>query len=188
MFTILVNIIIATTFHLSMLICRKDMCGYFEIPCKSRNLKISWRPFSQGFRTCKGMWMQQKIISFCNFTARELECLVCCPVVYDKLCVVHWLLSKCRKYIIVETNHEAFYKMKLQNEWDTFIELKILPVSYLFYAMSSPIFGGMAECMEYCKIRNIRNTLKHGIYTIFYIWLELDWQKIRGKEYSVVLK
>ena len=63
----------------------KEMCDYFEIPYKSRDLKISWRPFSQGFRTCKGMWMQQKIISFCNFTVRELECLVCCPMLYDKL-------------------------------------------------------------------------------------------------------
>ena len=34
----------------------------------------------------------------------------------DKLCVVHWLFSECRNYIIVETNYEAFYKMKLQNE------------------------------------------------------------------------
>ena len=40
------------------------------------------------------------------------------------------------------------------------------------------LFGGMAEYMEYCKIRNIWNTLKHG----------LDWQKSRGKVYSVVLK
>ena len=85
--------------------------------------------------------MQQKIISFCNFTVRELECLVCCPLLYDKLCVVHWLLPKCRKHIIVETNCEAFYKMKLQNERGTFIDLKILLVSYLFYAMSFTIFG-----------------------------------------------
>ena len=34
----------------------------------------------------------------------------------DKLCVVHWLFSKCHKYITVETNYEALYKMKLQNE------------------------------------------------------------------------
>ena len=35
----------------------------------------------------------------------------------DKLCVVHWLFSECRKYIIVETNnYEAFCKLKLQNE------------------------------------------------------------------------
>ena len=83
---ILVNIIIATiklsSFNVKML---KDMCGYFKIPYKSRDLKISWRPFSQGFRTCKGMWMQQKIISFYNFTVRELECLVSCPMLYDKL-------------------------------------------------------------------------------------------------------
>ena len=31
--------------------------------------------------------------------------------------------------IIVETNYEAYYKMKLQNEWGTFIDLKVLPVS-----------------------------------------------------------
>ena len=37
-------------------------------------------------------------------------------MLYDKLCLVHRLLSKCRKYIIVETNYEAFYKMKLQND------------------------------------------------------------------------
>ena len=44
------------------------------------------------------------------------------------------------------------------------------------------------EYMEYCKIRIIRNTLKHGIYRIFCIWFDLDWQKSRGKEYSVVLR
>ena len=38
MFTIFVTIIIATNFHLSMLVL-KDMCGYFEIPYKSRDLK-----------------------------------------------------------------------------------------------------------------------------------------------------
>ena len=37
-------------FSVSML---KDMCGYFEIPYKSRDL--NWRPLSQGFRTCKAM-------------------------------------------------------------------------------------------------------------------------------------
>ena len=57
--------------------------------------------------------MQQKIISFCNFTARELECLVCCPMVYEKLCVVHWLLSKCRKLLLL---WKKIMKMKLQNE------------------------------------------------------------------------
>ena len=34
---------------------------------------------------------------------------------------------------------EAIYKMKLQNEWGTFIDLKILPVSYLFYDVLSDI-------------------------------------------------
>ena len=38
MFTIFVIIITATNFHLSMLVL-KDMCGYFEIPYKSRDLK-----------------------------------------------------------------------------------------------------------------------------------------------------
>ena len=150
MFTILQNIIRSNkllSFNVSLL---KDMCGYFEIPYKSRDLKVRWRPFSQGFRTGKGTWTQQKVISFCKFTARELECLVCCPLLYDKLCVVHWLFSECRKYIIVETNYEAFYKMKLQNEWGTFIDLKILPVSIIFMPcpplyLGDPIWwnGGM---------------------------------------------
>ena len=116
--------------------------------------------------------MQQKIISFCNFTVRELECLVCCPLLYDKLCVVHWLLPKCRKHIIVETNCEAFYKMKLQNERGTFIDLKILPVSYPFLwcpprYLGDPIQqnGGIhvillnTEYTEYSKTRNIQNIL-----------------------------
>ena len=38
MFTIFVIIITATNFHLSMLVL-KDMCGYFEIPYKSTDLK-----------------------------------------------------------------------------------------------------------------------------------------------------
>ena len=55
MFAILVNIIRSNkllSFNVSLL---KDMCGYFKIPYKTRDLKISWRPFSQGFRTGKGM-------------------------------------------------------------------------------------------------------------------------------------
>ena len=45
------------------------------------------------------MWLSAaKIISFCNFPAQEFECMVCCPILYDKLCVVHWLFSKYRKY------------------------------------------------------------------------------------------
>ena len=83
-------------------------------------------------------------------------------MLYDKLCLVHRLLSKCRKYIIVETNYEAFYKMKLQNDWGTFIDFKILPVSYLFYATSSPIFG-WPYSVEW---RNARNIVKYGIYGI----------------------
>ena len=186
MLTIFVNIIIATTFHSSMLVCWKTRARYLEIPYQSRDL--NWRPFSEGFGTCKGISVQQKIISFCNFAAQELECMACCPMLYDKLCVVHWLLSKYREYIIVETNYEAFYKMM----WGTFIDLKILPVSYLFLCHVLPnirvtLFGGMTEYTEYYKIRNIWNTLKHGICRIFCIWFELDWQKSRGKEYSVVL-
>ena len=153
MFTILENIIRRNkllSFNVSLL---KDMCRYFEIPYKSRDLKVRWRPFSQGFRTGKGTWTQQKVISFCKFTARELECLVCCPLLYDKLCVVHWLFSECRKYIIVETNYEAFYKMKLQNEWGTFIDLKILPVFFFYDVLPDiwvTLFGRIAEYMEYC--------------------------------------
>ena len=49
MSTIFVTIIIATNFHLSMLVL-KDMGGYFEIPYKSTHLNTSKkRPFSQGF-------------------------------------------------------------------------------------------------------------------------------------------
>ena len=55
MLTILENIIRSNkllAFNVSLL---KDMCGYFEIPCKSKDLKVRWRPFSQAFRTGKGM-------------------------------------------------------------------------------------------------------------------------------------
>ena len=52
-----------------------------------------------------------------------------------------------------------FIKMKLQNDWGTFIDLKILPVSYFFYDVLSDIwvtlYGGMAGYTEYCRIRNI---------------------------------
>ena len=108
----------------------KDMYRYFEIPYKSRDL--NWRHFRQGFRTCKAMRGQRKIIS-----------------------------------------------------WGTFIDLKILSVSYFYLRHVLPdnwvtLFGGMVEYTEYCKIRNIWNTLKHGIYRIFCIWFELDWRKSRG--------
>ena len=56
------------------------------------------RPFSQGFSIKECDWVQQKIISYCNFPAQEFECMVCCPMLCDKLCVVHWLLSKYHKY------------------------------------------------------------------------------------------
>ena len=58
--------------------------------------------------------MQQKIISFCNFPAQEFECMVCCPIGNVTSCAL------CIGYhlniinIIVETNYEACYKMKLK--------------------------------------------------------------------------
>ena len=55
------------------------------------------------------------MISFCNFPAQEFEYMVCCQMLYDKLCVVHWLLSKYRKYYC-GINYEAFYKINLQDE------------------------------------------------------------------------
>lgn len=83
----------------------------------------------------------------------------------------------------METNYEAYYKMKLQNEWGTFIDLKVLPVSYLFLwcppqYLGDPIRWNASEIHGIsCKICNIRNTLKHGIYRTFCIWFELDWRK-----------
>ena len=53
----------------------------------------------------------------------------------------------------METNYEAFYKMKLQNEWGTFIDLKILPVIFFYDILPDiwvTLFGGIAEYMEYC--------------------------------------
>ena len=52
---------------------------------------------------------------------------------------------------------------------------------FLRISLNIFLFGGMAEYTEYSKIRNIRNTLKHGIYRIFCIWFELDWQKQRQR-------
>ena len=109
------------------------------------------------------MWLSaQKIISFCNFPAQEFECMVCCPIGNVTSCAL------CIGYhlniinIIVETNYEAYYKMKLQNEWGTFIDLKVLPVSYIFYDVLPNIwvtlFGGMAEYMQ--------SVVKYGIYVI----------------------
>ena len=143
------------------------------------------RPFSQGFSVKECDWMQQKIISFCNFPAQEFECMVCCPIGNVTSCAL------CIGYhlniinIIVETNYEAYYKMKLQNEWGTFIDLKVLAVSYPFLwcppqYLGDPIRRNGGIHAISCKIRNIRNTLKHGIYRIFCIWFELDWRKSRG--------
>ena len=56
---------VAINFYLSMLVCWKT-CRYFEIPYKSRDLKVRWRPFSQGFRTGKGTWTQQKVFHSVN--------------------------------------------------------------------------------------------------------------------------
>ena len=50
--------------------------------------------------------------------------------------------------------------------------------------------GGMADWRNDgtdCRNkRNIRNNLRHEIFRIFCIWFELDWQKSRGKKYTVV--
>ena len=110
------------------------------------------------------MWLSaQKIISFCNFPAQEFECMVCCPIGNMTSC------ASCIGYhlniinITVETNYEAYNKMKLQNEWGTFIDLKVLPVSYLFLwcppqYLGDPIRRNGGIHAISCKIRNIRNT------------------------------
>ena len=79
--------------------------------------------------------------------------MVCCPMLYDRLRVVHWSDYLNIVNIIVETNYEAFYKMKLQNEWGTFIDLKILPVIFFYDVLPDiwvTLFGRIAEYMEYC--------------------------------------
>ena len=88
--------------------------------------------------------------------------MVCCPIGNVTSCAL------CIGYhlniinIIVETNYEAYYKMKLQNECETLFDLKIKPVSYLFYDVHSDIwvtlFGGRAEYTE--------SVVKYGIYGI----------------------
>ena len=132
------------------------------------------------------MWLSAaKNNFFCNFPAQEFECMVCCPIDNVTSC------SLCIGYhldiinIIVETNYEAYYKLKVQNEWGTFIDLKVLPVSYLFLwcppqCLGDPIRRNGGIHAISCKIRIIRDTLKHGIYRIFCIWFELDWRKSRG--------
>ena len=139
------------------------------------------------------MWLSAaKIISVCNFPAQEFECMVCCPMLYDKLCVVHWLLPKYRKYYC--RNKLLSILLNELAKWVRHFHRIKNPTGLLslFYDVLPDrcvtLFGGMAEYMEYCKIPNIRNTLKHGIYRIFCVWFELGWQKSRGKEYSVVLK
>ena len=144
MFTIFVIIITATNFHLSMLVL-KDVRVF-------RNTLQIYRS--------KSAW-------------------VCCPIGNVTSCAL------CIGYhlniinVIVETNYEAYYKMKLQNEWGTFIDLKVLPVSYIFLwcppqYLGDPIRRNGGIHAISCKIRNIRNTLKHGIYRIFcMIWTEL---------------
>ena len=79
--------------------------------------------------------------------------MVCCLELYDKLRVVHWSDYLNIVNIIVETNYEAFYKMKFQKEWGTFIDLKILPVIFFYDVLPDiwvTLFGGIAEYMEYC--------------------------------------
>ena len=74
-------------------------------------------------------------------------------MLYDRLRVVHWSDYLNIVNIIVETNYEAFYKMKLQNEWGTFIDLKILPVIFFYDVLPDiwvTLFGRIAEYMEYC--------------------------------------
>ena len=158
MFTIFVIIITATNFHLSMLVL-KDVRVFRNTLQIYRSKK---RPFSQGFSVKECDRVQQKIISFCNFPAQEFECMVCCPignVTSCALCIVYHLNII---NIIVETNYEAYYKMRLQNEWGTFIDLKVLAFSYLFLGCPSVIwvtlFGGMAEYMQ--------SVVKYGIYVI----------------------
>ena len=69
------------------------------------------------------------------------------------------------------------------------VKAQELVSSYSKFYHGVTLFGGLTEwwngMTEYSKIRNI---LKHGIYRIICIWFELDWQKSRGKEYTVVLK
>ena len=74
-------------------------------------------------------------------------------MLYDRLREVHWSDYLNIVNIIVETNYEAFYKMKLQNEWGTFIDLKILPVIFFYDVLPDiwvTLFGRIAEYMEYC--------------------------------------
>ena len=73
--------------------CRRTCAGISKQIYRSKK-----RPFSQGFSIKECDWVQQKIISYSNFPAQEFECMVCCPMLCDKLCVVHWLLSKYHKY------------------------------------------------------------------------------------------
>ena len=159
MFTIFVIIITAKNFHLPMLVL-KDVRVFRNTLQIYRSKK---RPFSQGFIVKECDWVQQKIISFCNFPAQEFECTVCCPIGNVTSCAL------CIGYhlnvinIIVETNYEAYYKMKLQNLWGTFIDLKVLTVSYIFFYdvlrnIWLTLFGGMAEYMQ--------SVVKYGIYVI----------------------
>ena len=144
------------------------MCGYFKIPYKSRALKRDL--LAKVSELVKELWLSAaKMISFCNFPAQEFECMVCCPKSYDKLRVLHWSDYLNIVTITVETDYEVFYKMKLQNEWGTFIDLKILPVSYLFLwcrprYLGDPIrrnggIHGILLNTEYSKTRNIQNIL-----------------------------
>ena len=167
MSTIFGDIIIATSFHLLMLVCWKT-CACFEIPYKFRDLtRDLLAKVSEVVKECD--WVHMTSCAWC----------------------IGYYLSIIN--IIVETNYEASYKMKLQNECGTLFDLKIIPVSYLFLwcppqYLGDPIWrkGGIHGIS--CKILNIGNTLKHGIYRILCISFELDWQERRGKEYSVVLK
>ena len=72
--------------------------------------------------------MQQKIILFCNFTAQEFKRMVCCPMLYDKLCVAHWLLSKYRKdycgnKLSYNVSNLQFFPCKVY--WNLFLQREV---------------------------------------------------------------
>ena len=96
----------------------------------------------------------------------------------------------------METNYGAYYKMKLQNEWGTFIDLKVLPVSYIFLwcppqYLGDPIrWNGGIHAIS-CKLRNTRNTLKHGFteYSVFDLnWTDEKAEAILKIQFSYCLK
>ena len=76
----------------------------------------------------------------------------------------------------METNYEAFYKMKLQNEWGTFIDLKILPVIFFYDVLPDiwvTLFGGMAEYME-SVVKYGNEILSNTEFTEYSVF-DLNW-------------